>query len=139
MDTTKIICQKLNLKKMRIENHLEKIDHLESSLAKLGKETDAEAIIELIMIIVAHYVNAAMHKLNTLRIEKDEKHNKMYRVLVKEKRLAEDSLAIWTASDTIEKLRPKHVYGKGSNGGAIKEAKIHYQNIKTICRRILNV
>ena len=58
---------------MKIENHLEKIKHLESSLAKLGEDTDAEAIIELIMIITAHYVNAAMHKLNTLRIEKDEK------------------------------------------------------------------
>ncbi|MHA1977962.1 MAG: hypothetical protein ACW98F_07290 [Candidatus Hodarchaeales archaeon] len=124
---------------MKIKNHLEKIKHLESSLAKLGEDTDAEAIIELIMIITAHYVNAAMHKLNTLRIEKDEKYNKMHRVLVKEKRLAEDSWAIWNALDRIEKLRPKHVYGKGSNGEAIKEVKTHYEKIKTVCRRILNV
>ena len=124
---------------MKISNHLEKIDHLESSLSKLGEETDAEAIIELIMLITAHYVNAAMHKLNTLRVVKDEKHNRMHRVLIKEKRLAEDSMQVWASIDIIEKLRPKHVYGKRSNGEAIKEAKKHYQRIKTICRRILNV
>ena len=124
---------------MKISNHLEKIGHLESSLSKLGEETDAEAIIELIMLITAHYVNAAMHKLNTLRVVKDEKHNRMHRVLIKEKRLAEDSMQVWASIDTIEKLRPKHVYGKGSNGEAIKEAKKHYHTIKNICRRILNV
>ena len=31
---------------MQISHHLEKIDHLESSLLKLGEETDAEAIID---------------------------------------------------------------------------------------------
>jgi hypothetical protein len=124
---------------MKIDNHLEKIEHLESSLSKLGEDTDTEAIIELVMLITAHYVNATMHKLNTLRVEKDEKHNRMYRALIREKRLGEESNLIWTSLEIIEKLRPKHVYGKGSNGNAIKEAKKHYQIIKNICGRILDV
>ena len=124
---------------MQIDYHLEKISHLELSLAKLNEDTDVEAIIELIMLISAHYVNAAMHKLNTLRIEKDEKHNRMYQALVKENRLGADSQKIWQALDEIEKLRPKFIYGKGSNGKAIQQARKHLHIIKTICGRILNV
>ncbi len=124
---------------MKIQAHLEKIEHLEASLVKLSDNTDYEAIIELIMLLASHYVNAAMHKLNTLRIDKDQKHNKMYPVLVREKRLGNDSDEVWTAIEKIENLRPKHVYGSGSNGKYAKEAKKQYEIIKRICRRILNV
>lgn len=124
---------------MKIETHLEKIGHLNASLMKLNDKTDYEAIIELIMLLASHYVNAAMHKLNTLRIDKDEKHNKMYPVLVREKRLGNDSEKIWTVIEKIENLRPKHVYGSGTNGKCAKEAKKQYEIIKRICRRILNV
>ena len=44
-----------------------------------------------------------------------------------------------TYIDVIEKLRPKFVYGKGSNGEAVQKAKKHLKIIKTICGRILNV
>ena len=124
---------------MQIDYHLEKIAHLETSLAKLDEDTDVEAIIELVMLISAHYVNAAMHKVNTLRLDQDEKHNRMYRALIKEKRLGDDSQKIWQSLDVIEKLRPKFVYGKGSNGEAVQKAKKHLKIIKTICGRILNV
>ncbi len=124
---------------MKIETHLEKISRLDASLMKLDDNTDYETIIELIMLLASHYVNAAMHKLNTLRIDKDEKHNKMYRVLVREKRLRNDSNEVWTAIDKIENLRSKHVYGSGTNGKYAKEAKKQYEIIKKICRRILNV
>ncbi len=124
---------------MKIETHLEKIQHLDASLRKLNDDTDYEAIIELIMLLTNHYVNAAMHKLNTLRIDKDEKHNKMYSVLVHEKRLRNYSDEVWTAIEKIENLRPKHVYGSGTNGKYSKDAKKQYEIIKRICRRILNV
>lgn len=106
---------------------------------KLDDKTDYEAIIELIMLLASHYVNAAMHKLNTLRIDKDEKHNRMHRILVREKRLGNDSAEVWASIEKIENLRPKHVYGSGTNGKYAKEAKKQYDIIKKICRRILNV
>ena len=50
---------------MKIETHLEKIEHLEASLNKLDDESDYEAIIEIIMLlhkIVAHFQIGACGK-----------------------------------------------------------------------------
>jgi len=124
---------------MKIQTHLEKIDHLESSLAKLDDDPDHEAVIELIVLLAAQYVNASMHELDTLRIDKDIKHNRMYQALIREKRLRNDGNIAWEAFDTIEKLRSRHVYGSGTNGENARVARKQYEIIKSICRRILNV
>ena len=124
---------------MKIETHLEKIDHLEKTLEKLENHSDYEAIIELIILLSAHYINAAMHEVNTLRSDKDIKHNRLHGALLREKRLQEKSDSIAQALAKIERLRPKHVYGSGKNGNTAKLAKEQYKIIKVLCRGILNV
>ena len=124
---------------MKLETHLEKIEHLKSSLEKLDDESDHEAIIEIIMLLSAHYINAAMHRMDTLRFDKDIKHNRLYGTLIREKRLADKSNTIANAIVKIDKLRPKHVYGSGKNGKTAKLAKEQYKIIKNTCRGILHV
>ena len=68
--------------RMKIENHLRKLDRLEKSVLKLDDaEEDYEALVELYMLISAHYVNASLHKLGALNTSKDIKHNKMFSFL----------------------------------------------------------
>lgn len=124
---------------MKTQNHLVKIEHIEASLEKLNDHSDYEAIIELIVLLASHYVNAAMHELQTLRIDKDIKHNRMHKALIREKRLENESNVVWSAFEQIEKLRPRHIYGSGMNGEKARLAKQNYKIIKGICRRILNV
>lgn len=45
---------------MNVEHHLIKIKRLETTLAKLNEEEDYEAVLELYMLIAAHYLNAAL-------------------------------------------------------------------------------
>ena len=58
---------------MRTETHLRKIERLEKSTLKLDIEEDYEALIELYMLVSAHYINASLHKLKALNISKDIK------------------------------------------------------------------
>lgn len=46
---------------MRIEGHIEKIEHLKGTLSKLDNENDHEKVLELVIIICSHYINAALH------------------------------------------------------------------------------
>ena len=46
---------------MKISNHTSKIGHLENSASKLNFEEDYEALVEIYMLISAHYINAALH------------------------------------------------------------------------------
>ena len=124
---------------MKIETHLEKIEHLEASLNKLDDESDYEAIIEIIMLLSAHHINAAMHEMNTLRFDKDIKHNRLYGTLIREKRLGDKSNTMANAIVKIDQLRPKHVYGSGKNGKTAKSAKKQYDIIKSTCRGIMHV
>lgn len=123
---------------MKIENHKRKIERLEKSALKLNDiEEDYEALVELYMLIAAHLINAALHKLGKLDISKDIKHNKLFSFLKEGEKLAEDTTLIRDMIKRLDDLRPGHVYGKGENGGTAKKAKEYYLKIKEVCTKIL--
>jgi hypothetical protein len=124
---------------MKINYHLNKITELERTLSKLDPETDYATIIELLMLISAHYINAAMHKLNTLHLKRDIKHNRLAGILKREKRMGEKSEKIAEIVTRFEELRPGLVYGRKPNGKHVQEALELFQKLKTICKRELDV
>lgn len=124
---------------MKIENHLRKIDRLEKSILKLDDiEDDYEALVELYMLIAAHYINASLHKLGVLNISKDIKHNLIFPFLKEGEGLGENTEEIRDLMKKLDDLRPGHVYGSGENGKTAKKAMEYYKKIKTICSVILN-
>ena len=123
---------------MKIENHKRKIDRLEKSALKLNDaEEDYEALVELYMLISAHLINAALHKLGELNISKDVKHNKLFSFLKDGERLAKETITVRDLIKKLDDLRPGHVYGKGENGGTAEKAREYYSKIKDICVKIL--
>ena len=124
---------------MKIEFHLEKIAELEGTLRKLDEEEDYATIIELSMLISAHYINATMHKLDTLHSRRDIKHNKLGGILKREKRLGEESEELAKVMSRFEELRPGLVYGRKTNGNHAREAINLYKKVKKTCRRKLDV
>lgn len=124
---------------MKINFHLEKITELEQTLGKLDTETDYATIIELTMLISAHYINAAMHKLNTLHSRRDIKHNKLGGMLNREKRMGKRSEELAKIMLRLEELRPGLVYGRKTNGKYAREAIVLYKQVKEICGRELSV
>ncbi len=124
---------------MKIDYHLSKITELESTLSKLDTETDYATIIELLMLISAHYINATMHKLNTLHLKRDIKHNRLAGILRREKRMGEKSEEIAKIVTRFEELRPGLVYGRKTNGKYAQEAMELFQKLKKICKRELDV
>ena len=121
---------------MRQQTHQEKILRLEKTLSKLSYKEDSETIIEDCMLIASHLINAAMHKLNTLREDRDIKHNQLFGALKRENLLKDKSEETALLIQEIEQLRPSYVYGKGENGSAAKKAKEAYFKIKNICKEI---
>lgn len=123
---------------MKIEHHLNKVRRFEATIAKLDYEKDYETLIEDYLLVSAHLINAAMHKLETLKDSKDIKHNLLFSFLKKEKMLKEESEEVATLILSLENLRPSHVYGKGKNGETAKKAEEFYLKIKEICENIIN-
>ncbi len=124
---------------MKIDNHLRKIERLENSSLKLDDiEEDYEALIELYMLIAAHYINATMHKLGILNISKDIKHNKLFSFLKEGDKLGENTSSIRDLMKKLDDLRPGHVYGTGENGNTAKKARGYYEGIKNICKEVLD-
>ncbi|HEX3012749.1 MAG TPA: hypothetical protein VHO92_00550 [Methanobacterium sp.] len=124
---------------MRIEGHFEKINSLEGTLSKLDDNEDHETIVELCMLISAHYINAALHYTGRLRPDKDIKHNKLPGVLKREEYFDENSIKISELFRELEEMRPSQVYGTGKNGNTAKRAKSIYSKIKKFCMEIMNV
>lgn len=122
---------------MKIESHLKKIERFEKTIAKLDIDEDSETLIEDYMLVSSHFINAAMHKLETLREDKDIKHNNIFGFVKKEKSLKENSEEVADLVQQIEQLRPSYVYGKGENGDAARKAKEAFDKIKEICNKIL--
>lgn len=120
---------------MKIEDHLQKLKSMERTLDKLDEEADYEAIIELCMLISAHYANAALHKLRITPADRDIKHNKLAGEI--ERRRVEELLETRTAIDALEQLRPRHVYGRGSDGGASKRALEMVKRVREACMQVL--
>lgn len=124
---------------MRIEGHFEKINSLEGTLSKLDDNEDHETIVELCMLISAHYINSALHYTGRLRPDKDIKHNKLPGVLKREEYFDENSIKISELFRELEEMRPSQVYGTGKNGNTAKRAKSIYSKIKKFCMEIMNV
>jgi len=122
---------------MKIEHHKEKIKRFEGNIEKLDEHEDSETLIEDYMLVSAHYINAAMHKLGTLREDKDIKHNDIFGFLKREHSLKEYSEELAELIQQIEQLRPSYVYGKGKNGEMAQKAKEAFDKIKDICDKML--
>ena len=122
---------------MRISHHKEKIERFERTISKLDEHEDSETVIEDYMLASAHFVNAAMHKLGTLREDKDVKHNNIFGFVKREKSLKESSDEVADLFQQIEQLRPSYVYGKGKNGNMAQKAKESFNEIKKICSKLL--
>lgn len=120
---------------MKKEDHLQKLKAIEGTLDKLNEEADYEAIVELCMLISAHYVNAAFHKLGITPVDRDTKHNKLAGEI--ERRRVEELLGVREVIDALERLRPRHVYGKGSDGGVAKRALEMMGKVREACMRVL--
>lgn len=124
---------------MKIENHLRKIERLEKSTLKLDDiEEDYEALVELYMLIAAHYINASLHKLGVLNISKDIKHNKLFSFLKEDEKLGKNTEEVKDLMKKLDDLRPGHVYGSGENGETAKRAEEYYKKTRSICLGILN-
>jgi len=123
---------------MNIDNHFKKIKHLEGSASKLDIKEDYEALVEIYMLISAHYINATLHTLNIVKINKDIRHNQIFSFLKEGNKLGNDTDNIRDVMKRLDDLRPSHVYGKGENGETAKKAELFYKNIKEICSRIMN-
>lgn len=125
--------------RMKIENHLRKIHRLVRSAAKLDDPSnDYEALVELYMLISAHYINATLHKLGVLNISKDIKHNKIFSFLKSDDKLGQNTHELRDLMKKLDDLRPGHVYGSGENGDIAKKAKEYSQRIQDICMVILD-
>ena len=108
------------------------------TIGKLSYEDDYETLIEDYMLSSAHLINAAMHKLGTLKPDKDIKHNLLFGWLKDKKGIKDKSDEVAELVQGIEQLRPSHVYGKGENGETAKKAEEFFKKIKTICEEIIN-
>jgi len=120
---------------MKNEDHLQKLKAMEKTLNKLDKVADYEAIVELCMLISAHYVNAALHKLRITPADRDIKHNKLAGEI--ERRRVGELLGVREAIDALEQLRPRHVYGKGSDGAVAKRALELLERVRKTCMQVL--
>lgn len=82
-------------------------------------------------------INASMHKLGTLREDRDIKHNNLFGFIKRENSLKESSEEVADLIQQIEQLRPGYVYGKGENGDTAMKAKEAFDRIRKICNSIL--
>ena len=121
---------------MKVENHIKKAKRFEKTLGKLDLEEDYETMIEDYLLVASHLINASMHKLGKLKIEKDIKHNQLYGYLCNEA-ILEFGSVIKDAINNLEQLRPSHVYGKGENGDTARKAKEYFDKINEIALKIL--
>ena len=117
--------------KMKIEHHILKLKRFENTVSKLDLEDDYETVIEDYLLAASHLINAALHKLGKLKIDKDIKHNQLYGYLLNEQ-IPELGSGLKEAINNLEQLRPSHVYGKGKNGKTAQKAKEYFEKIKNI-------
>ena len=121
---------------MKVENHSKKIRHLENSASKLNLKEDYEALVELYMLISAHYINMVLHKLDVVKEYKDIRHNQLFSFLKEGEKLGKDTELVRDSMKKLDDLRPSYVYGKGENGDVAKKAVGYYKKIKDICGSI---
>ncbi len=122
---------------MRIEGHIEKIEHLEGTLSKLDNSEDHETVVELCILISAHYINAAVHSTGRLRPDKDLKHNRIPGSIKREEYFESDSDKISDLMKELEDMRPSHIYGTGKNGSTARRAREILSLLKEFCERLI--
>lgn len=122
---------------MRIESHLDKIKHLEGTLSKLDNDEDHETIVELCILISAHYINAAVHSTGRLRPDKDLKHNRIPGIIKREEYFEISSNEISDLFKELEDMRPSHIYGTGKNGSTARRAREILSTIKEFCEGLI--
>lgn len=120
---------------MKIEDHLQKLKAMERTLNKLDGPSDYEAIVELCMLISAHYMNAALHRLRVTLADRDIKHNRLAGET--KRRHVEELLGVEEAINALEQLRPRHVYGRGSDGEVAMRALENLEKVREACMRVL--
>jgi hypothetical protein len=120
---------------MKIDDHMHKLRAMEKTLDKLDGQSDYEAIVELCMLISAHYTNAALHRLRITPADRDIKHNRLAGEIIR--RRVEELLMVAEATDALEQLRPRHVYGKGSDGEVAKRALENLKRVQEACMQVL--
>lgn len=120
---------------MKIGDHLQKLKGMEKTLNKLDEGSDYEAIVELCMLISAHYTNAALHKLRITPADRNIKHNRLAGE-IGQRRVGE-LLEVREPIVALEQLRPRHIYGKGSDGRVAKQALEMIARVREICMRVL--
>lgn len=124
---------------MKIEGHIEKIEHLERTLSKLNNEEDYETIVELCMLISSHYINAALHSTGRLRPDKDLKHNRILGVIKRDEYFDSNSGEISDLIKELEEMRPSHIYGTGKNGSTARRAREILFTVKNFCEGLIYV
>lgn len=87
---------------MKIEHHLNKIKRFEGTISRLNYEKDYETLIEDYMLVSAHLINAAMHKLKRLKESKDIKHNLLSSFLKKQQVLGDKSNGVSSLMLSLE-------------------------------------
>jgi HEPN domain-containing protein len=122
---------------MKVGGHIKKTERMLKSISKLDEEGDYELIVEAYLLMAAHYINAAMHKVGVLPEDRDIKHNRLAGFLKKEYPLERGGEELSNLMLLIENLRPSHVYGRGENGKAARRAREAFEIIKEICEGIL--
>ena len=124
---------------MKTEGHIEKIERLEGTLSKLDNNEDHETIVELCILISAHYINAAIHSTGRLRPDKDLKHNRIPSIIKREEYFDSRSNEISDLLKELEELRPSHIYGTGKNGTTAIRAREILAAIKSYCEGLIYV
>jgi hypothetical protein len=122
---------------MKIEGHTIKIESLEGTLSKLDNNEDHETIVELCMLICAHYINAALHATNRLRADRDLKHNRIPGALKRNDYFNEESNRISELFQELEDIRPRQIYGTGKNGNTAHRAREILIKIKEFSEGII--
>ncbi len=121
---------------MKIEDHIQKLKAMEKTFDKLDGQSDYEAIVELCMLISAHYTNAALHRLNVTPTDRDIKHNKLAGEITR--RRVEELFSVAEATSALEQLRPRHIYGKGTDGEVARRALENLRRVRDTCMQVLD-
>lgn len=102
-------------------------------MSKLDDSEDHETVIELCMLISAHYINAALHASGRMRQDRDIKHNRIAGTIKRENYFEEQSNELADLFRKLDEMRPSQIYGIGKNGSTARKAREILSKIKTIC------
>ena len=121
---------------MRVEYHLQKAQNFQRTVSKLSNEEDFETIIENCALIAAHWVNAFLHHINILEVQRDIKHNRLPGFLRRHQSVIVNVSQLADLVQRIEDLRPGHVYGSRGDGDIASRALDTLEEIRQFCSHL---